>query len=1296
MAVCANCVIGSLDEGTPKGKESTIAGVPCYISEPPTGSSAAIILGTDVFGYKLPNARLIADAFADNGFLCVVPDYFKGEPMDMQMLLTYESLPGLSLLGKARSYLWLAWKWMGMGAWLKRHPADCAIDVVTAAAAELRDKHGARKVGLQGYCYGGLVGVLMVNRPQTLDAVCSAHPGAMIRIPKELEAAAVPLLFICPGKDAWFPEKTRAAAEKMLEEKSPGLARFVIYPGTQHGFAGVKMQCAVRSGPLLLLFLVTLAALHAPAAHARSLADSRSCLLHGRPVTITINFVNPNAVAATRAARAAGPPHTSFGTRTATGPQRRSEVANDVVVLTGVPDCNGLRFEVPDPSNAGVNLLVLVQDSKISFTASLNARLAADIKSGRRLLESGLIVNSSDANTFVLGNASSFAASISVGNNTSISNGDSTLNVSGIYNSTGAAFSLNYSNITSGGTNFSINLDQPLFTFDRNNFTFVSEDSLDILLGFNNTSNSTTTNRGCSPLSVLGPAPPQLPNTNFFLSSESSRPSLAPNAPPPAPSCLPAIDTVCVGMCVGGTTTGYTAAGRSNDPVALCVTNANGNSRWIYQGGCFKTCAANSLPDLASLPTDSGVDPSLPCNPDASLAHGFTCELKCKAGYVAAAAGAPKASCVDGKLQLERPTLGSCLPKSCDINPLDAFMESAPLDPSDTSKLLLQSFSRADGGGPCEGGQDGQVCNGACLGAPTGNGPPVTATCVLGVWQFQGRCPVGPTVDVHLVTSGLTFNIFTTFNPFTRDIPQNIGGSLNPTASSFSTTQFFSSSVYVDGAAWRGSGGSLQPKALGPLQQLLADLIRLGVLGVLPGFSSSLGRLAGLSIDEAATLLSLQQASVTVAAKQGSRCYAGTQAFAPEGTPCYRCPPDSISQDGSQCTPCTIVNSEPNPAQTACSCKYGYDAVLLGGQLQMCMQWYLNCAAIPHSEVNAIGTGCSCRYGFKGSFDPTTGKLAACTPIDCSTTPGADLDAAGAGCTCKPGFKQTVAADGSLQCVSEVQPAADDVAAGTAGTWLTIAVLENDPGSPTLIKSVSGPALGGRAIIAPDAVSGKDVIRYISNTPASSGTDTFNYTTELGSAVVSVTLTPGPCTESSCGIQRRNAAAQPGTCQAGRCVCVPGSGMASVFVRNPSAAAAALTPQVPACRYRGFTPVGDFTAPGKIVDIVAAAGEQSLSFRLSKDAAAAECATIQPVTFLGIRQLKACPDARKRSSVPTPSALAPKYAVDLSLSCDKGLYSIAVPIPGGQVGSCYDVMLRLADGTSRRTVMRDVGSGSSG
>jgi hypothetical protein len=51
-------------------------------------------------------------------------------------------------------------------------------------------------------------------------------------------------------------------------------------------------------------------------------------------------------------------------------------------------------------------------------------------------------------------------------------------------------------------------------------------------------------------------------------------------------------------------------------------------------------------------------------------------------------------------------------------------------------------------------------------------------------------------------------------------------------------------------ARWRAGGGTMQPQAPGPLQQLLDDLIELGVVSVLPGFSSSLERLAGLTVDE--------------------------------------------------------------------------------------------------------------------------------------------------------------------------------------------------------------------------------------------------------------------------------------------------------------------------------------------------------------------------------------------------------------------------------------------------------------
>lgn len=102
--------MGWLDEGTPRGRDTTIAGVCCYFTEPSAAAAngCAVILATDVFGYKLLNARLIADAYADAGYICVVPDYFQGEPMDMQLLEALESLPTQSFLGKIATGLQLA------------------------------------------------------------------------------------------------------------------------------------------------------------------------------------------------------------------------------------------------------------------------------------------------------------------------------------------------------------------------------------------------------------------------------------------------------------------------------------------------------------------------------------------------------------------------------------------------------------------------------------------------------------------------------------------------------------------------------------------------------------------------------------------------------------------------------------------------------------------------------------------------------------------------------------------------------------------------------------------------------------------------------------------------------------------------------------------------------------------------------------------------------------------------------------------------------------------------------------
>jgi hypothetical protein len=61
LALC--CCSGSLDEGTTKGQDVVLEiegrSIPAYITKPDKPNGAAVILATDVFGYQLPNARLI-------------------------------------------------------------------------------------------------------------------------------------------------------------------------------------------------------------------------------------------------------------------------------------------------------------------------------------------------------------------------------------------------------------------------------------------------------------------------------------------------------------------------------------------------------------------------------------------------------------------------------------------------------------------------------------------------------------------------------------------------------------------------------------------------------------------------------------------------------------------------------------------------------------------------------------------------------------------------------------------------------------------------------------------------------------------------------------------------------------------------------------------------------------------------------------------------------------------------------------------------------------------------------------
>ena len=202
----------------PTGAEEIVSGRPAYICRPSTPSAHAVILVTDVFGYALPNTRAIADKFAAAGFLAVVPDLLDGD-----------SLP-LDALNKGVT--------PAFAEWLARHDNVSHIQGMLAeVTAELREKHGIKRIAIKGYCWGGKFAVLAAATP-IIDAFAAAHP-SRLEIPASIEAVAHPGIFLLAETDRHISGEVEAALVAAAQAvTSRGLEVEVRkWPGTSHGFA---------------------------------------------------------------------------------------------------------------------------------------------------------------------------------------------------------------------------------------------------------------------------------------------------------------------------------------------------------------------------------------------------------------------------------------------------------------------------------------------------------------------------------------------------------------------------------------------------------------------------------------------------------------------------------------------------------------------------------------------------------------------------------------------------------------------------------------------------------------------------------------------------------------------------------------------------------------------------------------------------------------------------------------------------------------------------------------------------
>ncbi|KAL9091409.1 MAG: hypothetical protein Q9165_004795 [Trypethelium subeluteriae] len=204
--------------------------VPTYFSYPKDkGSNThAVLILTDVIGHEATNAQLydsnsvsfksdvsltshsIADQFAANGYFCVMPDLFEGDPVPLNRPESFD-----------------------IGTWRQGHGNERVDPIVEATIKEMRSNLGVKKIGAVGYCFGAKY-VFRFLKDGLIDAGFVAHPSFVDA--EEVKSITGPISIAAAETDQIFPAPKRRETEDMLKDMSVPY-QLSLYSGTSHGFA---------------------------------------------------------------------------------------------------------------------------------------------------------------------------------------------------------------------------------------------------------------------------------------------------------------------------------------------------------------------------------------------------------------------------------------------------------------------------------------------------------------------------------------------------------------------------------------------------------------------------------------------------------------------------------------------------------------------------------------------------------------------------------------------------------------------------------------------------------------------------------------------------------------------------------------------------------------------------------------------------------------------------------------------------------------------------------------------------
>jgi len=155
-----------------------------YVAHPDGDATAVVLLIQEWWGIN-DHIRDIAGRYANEGYICVAPDLFRGK-------LAKDSTEAAQLM-------------QGLAI-------EDGLGIIQAAIAETKRTHNVQKFGITGFCMGGTFALRAACEINELAAAAPFYGD----IPEEdvLKKLKVPTLFIAGKLDAWInPEKVNGLIE---------------------------------------------------------------------------------------------------------------------------------------------------------------------------------------------------------------------------------------------------------------------------------------------------------------------------------------------------------------------------------------------------------------------------------------------------------------------------------------------------------------------------------------------------------------------------------------------------------------------------------------------------------------------------------------------------------------------------------------------------------------------------------------------------------------------------------------------------------------------------------------------------------------------------------------------------------------------------------------------------------------------------------------------------------------------------------------------------------------------------